>query len=246
MIVNLSVDNILTNDVSGILAGDTENITSISKSLTSLRENAFNGYTNLKSVTLPNTLTSIGSTCFTDCTNLSSIDCEFTNIDVVGAPWGATNATINYLNDFLLSYVSAGTMTSMGITVTIDNAKTITVDGTNTSSNTFIKFTGSLEINSTRPTSWDTNAPIIYPASSTKTLKQSTSIISGTYTVPGTEGINMTTRFSTASIFLNSKMSDGVFNVTGVPTSNVTMGVLYIRKASVVNNLRIAVSLTEV
>lgn len=58
----------------------------------------FNGCTNLESVTFqstPSTWTG-RSTAFADCTNLTTINVPWAEGAVSGAPWGATNATINY------------------------------------------------------------------------------------------------------------------------------------------------------
>ena len=94
-------------------------LTSLPAGLTSIGEGAFNGCTNLALTSLPAGLTSIGSYAFDSCTGLTSITFQgkpasisssafprcfnLTTINVpwaegavTGAPWGATNATINY------------------------------------------------------------------------------------------------------------------------------------------------------
>ena len=94
-------------------------LTSLPAGLTSIGEGAFNGCTNLALTSLPDGLTSIGSYAFDSCTGLTSITFQgkpasisssafprcfnLTTINVpwaegavTGAPWGATNATINY------------------------------------------------------------------------------------------------------------------------------------------------------
>lgn len=48
-------------------------------------------------IKIPESVTSIDSTAFQNCPNLTAIDVEFSEGDVTGAPWGATNATINYI-----------------------------------------------------------------------------------------------------------------------------------------------------
>ena len=50
----------------------------------------------LTSVTFKGTPTSISSNAFTDCTNLTTINVPWSEGAVANAPWGATNATINY------------------------------------------------------------------------------------------------------------------------------------------------------
>ena len=95
-------------------------LTSLPDGLTSIRNNAFYGCTNLALTSLPDGLTSIGgyafqrctglttitfegtptgtinSNAFKNCTNLTTINVPWAEGAVANAPWGATNATINY------------------------------------------------------------------------------------------------------------------------------------------------------
>lgn len=50
----------------------------------------------LEYIKIPEGVTSIDSTAFQNCPNLTVIDVEFSEGNVIGAPWGA-NATINYI-----------------------------------------------------------------------------------------------------------------------------------------------------
>lgn len=50
----------------------------------------------LTSVTIPDSVKSIDSNTFQNCTNLLTINVPWAEGEVAGAPWGATNATINY------------------------------------------------------------------------------------------------------------------------------------------------------
>ena len=68
----------------------------IHNSVISIGVGAFGGCTSLISITIPNSVTSIGMGAFDGCTNLQTINCGFAEGAVDGAPWGATNATINY------------------------------------------------------------------------------------------------------------------------------------------------------
>lgn len=58
--------------------------------------NAFQGCTNLIKVSFLSTPTSIDSTAFNNCSNLTVINVPWAENAVENAPWGATNATINY------------------------------------------------------------------------------------------------------------------------------------------------------
>ena len=64
--------------------------------VTTIGGNAFSNCTNLASVTIPDGVTTIGSYAFSNMPTDSHIYCGFSEGDVSGAPWGATNATIVY------------------------------------------------------------------------------------------------------------------------------------------------------
>lgn len=66
------------------------------ESLTTIGSYAFRGCTNLTSLTFKCAPTSIYSTVFSGCTNLTTINVPWSEGEVANAPWGATNATINY------------------------------------------------------------------------------------------------------------------------------------------------------
>ena len=64
--------------------------------LIDIKNTAFYGCKGLKSITFKSTPTSIASGVFTNCTNLLTINVPWAEGEVANAPWGATNATINY------------------------------------------------------------------------------------------------------------------------------------------------------
>ena len=68
----------------------------IPDSVISIDSYAFLNCTGLTSITIPDSVTSIGSNTFQNCTNLLTINVPWAEGEVAGAPWGATNATINY------------------------------------------------------------------------------------------------------------------------------------------------------
>ena len=88
MAVNLTIND-------GSVTGYTVDIT-IPNSVTSIGNNAFQGYPSLSSITIPDSVISIGSDVFYNCSSLTTINCGFAENAVSGAPWGASNATINY------------------------------------------------------------------------------------------------------------------------------------------------------
>lgn len=83
-----------------------------------VRASAFSMCTNLTSVTFKGTPEGIASNAFNHCTNLTTINVPWAEGAVANAPWGATNATINY------NYVPP-------ITFTIDGVKYYSEPNTN-------------------------------------------------------------------------------------------------------------------
>lgn len=71
-------------------------LTSLPEGLTSIYANAFNLCEGLNEMTFKGTPTTIDSTAFAHCTNLLTINVPWAEGAVANAPWGATNATINY------------------------------------------------------------------------------------------------------------------------------------------------------
>lgn len=69
--------------------------TKIPKNVKTINANAFSSNYALTTLTFEGTPTSIG-TAFQNCNNLTTINVPWAEGAVSGAPWGATNATINY------------------------------------------------------------------------------------------------------------------------------------------------------
>lgn len=65
-------------------------------SLEFIGNRAFGDCTSLRKVTFEGTPTSFGTDIFYQCTALKTINVPWSEGEVAGAPWGATNATINY------------------------------------------------------------------------------------------------------------------------------------------------------
>ena len=57
---------------------------------------AFSNCTSLTSITFEGTPSSIATMAFYECSNLKTINVPWAEGAVANAPWGATNATINY------------------------------------------------------------------------------------------------------------------------------------------------------
>ena len=72
------------------------NITRLPSSLKYIYNTAFEVCKGLTSITFEGTPTSISSSAFKGCTNLTTINVPWAEGEVANAPWGATNATINY------------------------------------------------------------------------------------------------------------------------------------------------------
>ena len=71
-------------------------ITSIPKGVTEIGSYAFYGCDGITTLTFKGTPTSVSSYAFSNCTNLTDIYVPWSEGEVEGAPWGATNATIHY------------------------------------------------------------------------------------------------------------------------------------------------------
>ena len=71
-------------------------LTSLPSGLTNIVAHAFLGCTGLTSITFTGKPTTISSLAFEGCPNLTTINVPWAEGEVAGAPWGATNATINY------------------------------------------------------------------------------------------------------------------------------------------------------
>ena len=71
-------------------------LTSLPSGITSIVAHAFLGCTGLTSITFTGKPTNISSLAFEGCANLTTINVPWAEGEVAGAPWGATNAIINY------------------------------------------------------------------------------------------------------------------------------------------------------
>ena len=71
-------------------------ITAIPKNVVTIAGYAFINSPKLTNLTFEGTPTSISDTAFNNCSNLVTINVPWAEGAVEGAPWGATNATINY------------------------------------------------------------------------------------------------------------------------------------------------------
>ena len=78
--------------------GDCDSLTSIEipNSVTSIGSYAFEDCTSLTSITIPDSVTSIGDDAFAYCSSLTDIYVPWSEGEIEGAPWGATDATIHY------------------------------------------------------------------------------------------------------------------------------------------------------
>ena len=71
-------------------------LTNLPSGLTIIKSGAFNGCTGLTSITFKGKPNNINSSAFNGCTNLKTINVPWASGEVANAPWGSTNATINY------------------------------------------------------------------------------------------------------------------------------------------------------
>ena len=71
-------------------------LTSLPENLTHIGDRAFADCDSLVSLTFQSTPSYMGSLIFNGCNNLTTINVPWAEGEVQGAPWGATNVTINY------------------------------------------------------------------------------------------------------------------------------------------------------
>lgn len=71
-------------------------LTELPSSLTEIKGTSFNNCKGLKTLTFKSNVTAIGGDVFSGCANLLTINVPWAEGAVANAPWGATNATINY------------------------------------------------------------------------------------------------------------------------------------------------------
>ena len=71
-------------------------LTELPSGVTSIGARAFENCTNIHSLTFKGTPNAISKNAFFGCTNLTTINVPWAEGAVENAPWGATNATINY------------------------------------------------------------------------------------------------------------------------------------------------------
>lgn len=103
-----AIERVEANPVTGIPAGVTIigdcafykctilALTSLPAGVTRIGSNAFYNCSGLTELTFEGTPTSISSSAFNGCINLLTINVPWSEGSVSGAPWRATNATINY------------------------------------------------------------------------------------------------------------------------------------------------------
>ena len=71
-------------------------LTSLPEGLTSIGNYAFSNCSSITNLTFKGKPTTINASAFNRCTNLTTINVPWAEGEVANAPWGATNATINY------------------------------------------------------------------------------------------------------------------------------------------------------
>lgn len=95
-----SIDNIsplMTVLDQGVFSGCTSlKISVIPAQIEMIKAWAFQNCTGLTQITFKGTPTSIHNNAFAGCTNITAINVPWAEGEVANAPWGATNATINY------------------------------------------------------------------------------------------------------------------------------------------------------
>jgi hypothetical protein len=95
-VTNISMPKVTSIGASAFYGCTNLALTSLPSGVTSIGSSAFSSCTGLTSITFKGKPTSIASNAFKGCTNLTTINVPWAEGEVANAPWGATNATINY------------------------------------------------------------------------------------------------------------------------------------------------------
>lgn len=93
------------------------------ETIVGIANNVFADCDTLTAITIPSTVTTIGSNTFADCDNLQNIYINGTQNSIPNVPWGATNATIHWLDNI------DDEASAIEITITEDNRHLIGFTG---------------------------------------------------------------------------------------------------------------------
>ena len=105
--------------------------TIIPNSVTNIKNNAFNGCTNLTSIAIPNSVTSIGQDAFKGCNNLTRVELNNNAIVSKDYPSGSPTPITNMFGTQVKEYVIGEDVTSIGSNAFIDSQSLTTVSMAN-------------------------------------------------------------------------------------------------------------------
>lgn len=141
---------------------------------------------------------------------------------------GSTQVWQRAADNLLLPNLIAGQGTLSGITLVLNEDKSVSVSGTATG-NVNAKISNGVELNSQRPAAWDDES---IPGITLAPVTLGAEIVSGSVASANTDCCNLTLRYSALVIFLNCKIGDGMYNIDGTPTDPITQMVLYIKQGA--------------
>lgn len=136
-------------------------------------------------------------------------------------------------SNLLLAYLSAGSGTFSGVSVSVNADGSVLFTGTATGQ-VNAKLSNGVDLQASRPSSWNADSLAGIPLSP---LTLGCELVSGSVTNPQTDSCNLTLRYSAESIFLNCKVGNGVLSVEGTPTAALSQCVVYIRAGTVFDSL---------
>lgn len=131
--------------------------------------------------------------------------------------------------NLLKQYLTAGSLTFAGVSVTVNADGSVLFEGT-AASQINAKISNGLDVQSARPSTWNGDSLAGIPAAA---LTLGAEVVSGSAVNASGDACNLTLRYSADTIFLNCKVGDGVFSVGGTPTAALTQCVVYIRSGTV-------------
>ena len=135
--------------------------------------------------------------------------------------------------NLLKEYLTAGTASFAGVTLTVNADGTVLITGTATGQIN-AKISNGVDMQSARPAAWNDESLAGIPLAA---ITLGAEVVSGSVANSAGDSCNLTLRYSAETIFLNCKVGDGMYSIGGTPTAALSQCVVYIRSGTVFDSL---------